>query len=139
MTPSRDERGTVTAFVTIAALGLLLMTGLVADGAGMLATKREAIDHANAAARAGAQAVDEAALRSTRAVRIDSDAAVTAAQRYLTDTGHTGSVRIEGDEVVVTVSVPYRPQLLGIVGIDTRTLIGAGSARLVRGVTGPET
>jgi hypothetical protein len=139
MTSLREERGTVTAFVTVAGLGLLLMTGLVTDGAGMLAAKREAIDHANAAARAGAQAVDEAALRATRSVRIDPGPAAAAAQQYLASTGHEGTVSVQGDRVVVTVSVSYRPQILSLVGVGTRVLSATESARLVRGVTTAET
>lgn len=135
----RDEAGTVTAFVAVAAMGLVLMAGLVTDGAGALAAKREAIDQANAAARAGAQAIDESRLRASRVVLLDPGRAATAAQQYLAATGHTGTVSVQGDRVVVTVRVAYRPQILGLVGVGTRTLAGTGSARPVRGVSQAET
>jgi hypothetical protein len=53
-----DESGMVTAFVVIFTLALVLMAGLVLDGGLALAAKVQAIDDGQAAARAGAQAID---------------------------------------------------------------------------------
>jgi hypothetical protein len=137
MTAGAGERGTVTAFVVVVTTALLAMAALVHDGAGLIATKRLAVDQANAAARAGAQAVDESALRSGRVVRVEPGAAAAAARRYLAGSGYRGTVRVRGDRVEVTVTIAYRPEMLRVIG--ARRISGAGSARLVRGVTGAET
>jgi len=60
----KDE-GMVTAFVVVFTLALLFMAGLVLDGGLTLAAKVQAIDEAQAAARAGAQAVDIPTYRAT--------------------------------------------------------------------------
>lgn len=129
-----DERGMVTGFVAIVTLALFMAAGLVIDGGNLLAVRRQAIDEANAAARAGAQALDVEALRANREVRVDPGAAVGAAEAYLRTARHQGSVTVRGDTVVVTVALPYRTTLLGLVGMGTRTVSGRGEARLVRGV-----
>jgi len=53
-----SESGMVTAFVVVFTLALLVMAGLVLDGGLALSAKVQAIDDAQAAARAGAQAID---------------------------------------------------------------------------------
>src|SRR3546814_2863091 len=60
-----NERGSVTAFVVIMTSALLAMAGLVIDGGYALAAHRRAFNEAEAAARAGAQAVDLDTLRAT--------------------------------------------------------------------------
>src|SRR3546814_19242956 len=52
-----NERGSVTAFVVIMTSALLAMAGMVIDGGYGLAAQRGAFTEAEAAARAGAQAV----------------------------------------------------------------------------------
>src|SRR5438094_10612485 len=98
-----DERGTVTAFVVGFTLALLVVAGLVVDGGGLLASRRVVINEAEAAARAGAQAVDPASLRADGPVVVDTAAAQQRARDYLATTGHTGVVSIKGDTVTVTV------------------------------------
>ena len=53
-----SESGMVTAFVVIFTVALIVMAGLVFDGGLALSVKVQAIDDAQAAARAGAQAID---------------------------------------------------------------------------------
>ena len=72
-----DESGMVTAFVVIFTLALLAMAGLVLDGGLALAAKVQAIDDAQAAARAGAQAIDIPLYRATGQVTLDPGEAVT--------------------------------------------------------------
>lgn len=128
----------MTAFVTIATVGMLMAAGLVLDGGTLLAARREAIDQAAAAARAGAQAVTADSLRH-RARQIDQAAAADAARAHLRRSGHTGTVVVAGDHVRVTVTIRHPMTLLRLVGIDERTVAGTGSARLVRGVSHGET
>lgn len=135
---SRDERGTVTAFVTIVTLAFLMGAGLVLDGGEMLAARRTATVRAEQAARAGAQALDTDALRH-RHHRLDHSAATSAARRFLDQAGVAGTVSVSGERVVVSVRIPTRMRLLTLVGLRTVTVSGSGEARPVRGVRNGET
>lgn len=134
----RDQTGTVTAFVTITTVAMLMAAGLVLDGGNLLAARREAVDRATAAARAGAQALEPDALRH-REHRLDAGAATAAANEHLRRTGHTGSVAVLGDRVRVTVTLQQPMTLLTLVGLRQATVSGSGEARVVRGVTQGET
>ena len=123
-----DEAGMVTAFVVIFTLALLAMAGLVLDGGLALAAKVQAIDDAQAAARAGAQAIDIPLYRTTGQITLNPQAAVADAERYLAASGHTGTVTVTGDQVTVTVSVTQPTQILSIVGIDSIGVSGTGTA-----------
>ena len=123
-----NESGMVTAFVVIFTLALLAMAGLVLDGGLALAAKIGAIDDAQAAARAGAQAIDIPLYRATGQITLNPRAAVADAERYLSASGHTGTVTVAGDQVTVTVSVTQPTQILSIVGIDSIGVSGTGSA-----------
>jgi hypothetical protein len=129
----------VTAFVVIFTFALFLLAGLVIDGGLTLAARIQAIDEAQAAARAGAQAVDVPLFRSTGEVVLDSAQAKGDAQSYLAATGHTGTVQVNGDHVAVTVSITQPMQILGIGGIGSLTVTGRGSATAEHGVSGPGT
>ena len=135
----RDEAGTVTAFVVIFSFALFLLAGLVIDGGLTLAARIQAIDEAQAAARAGAQAVDIALFRSTGEVVLDAAQAKGDAQSYLAATGHSGTVQVNGDNVDVTVSITQPMQILGIGGIGSLTVTGRGNATAEHGVRGPGT
>ena len=132
----RGEEGTVTAFVVIFSFALVLLAGLVIDGGLTLAVKVEAIDEAQAAARAGAQEIDVPLLRSTGQIALDPALATEAAESYLAGAGRTGTVWVTGDEVEVSVSVTQPMQVLGLVGIGSLTVTGRGSAVAAYGVEG---
>ena len=127
------ESGMVTAFVVIFTLALLVMTGLVLDGGLALAAKVQAIDDAQAAARAGAQAIDIPLYRSTGQITLDPTEAAADAETFLAQSGHTGTVAVTGDQVTVTVSVTQPTQILSIVGVDQLTVSGTGSATALQG------
>lgn len=134
----RDE-GSITVFMVGITAALMLMAGLVYDGGQVLAARRLAHDLAGNAARAGAQAVDVTALRSGATPVVDPLGAQAAAEDYLTMIGHEGEVSVSEDRVAVTVRLTKRMVLLQLAGIDERTVTATREARLVRGVTGPET
>jgi hypothetical protein len=134
----RGEDGTVTAFVVSFTLALILLAGLVVDGGLTLAARVQAIDEAQAAARAGAQAIDLAAYRADGPLTLQPDQARQAARDYLATTGHDGTVDVHDNEVDVTVHITQPMQILGIAGISTLTVTGHGSARPEHGVEAPE-
>lgn len=134
----RGEDGVITVFVVGLTLALMLVAGLVYDGGRILAARRQAHDLADNAARAAAQAINVDALRSRAAAIIEPLAAQYAAEAYLARTGHNGGVSVTADRVQVTVSVTTPLALLQLAGIRERTITATGHARIVRGITGPE-
>lgn len=129
-----SERGSVTVLVAVLTMALLLVGGLVVDGGFTLAAQRRAFNEAEAAARAGAQAVDLDALRATGLVQLDPAAAAALADSYLADAGRRGTVQVEGDTVRVSVSFRQPMVILGAVGVGPLEIKGDGEARAVRGV-----
>lgn len=133
-----DDRGSVAPLVLLLVAVILAMTGLAVDGARILAARREAIDTAQSAARAGAQAVDPNALRQGDLI-LDPNAATAEAEAFLAATGHRGSVAVLDGRVEVTVTITRPMPLLSALGIQERTVTGVGTARPVRGVAQAET
>jgi len=128
------EDGTVTAFVVIFTAVLVLFAGLVIDGGLTLAAHVEAINEAQEAARAGAQAIDLAAYRASGELTLNAEQARQAAFAYLASTGHDGTVQIRGDEVDVSVRITQPMQILGIGGLANLAVTGYGAARPEHGV-----
>lgn len=133
-----SEDGAITVFVVALTLALMVVAGLVYDGGRILASRQQARDLADNAARAAAQQVDLDALRAGSPPGLDAAAAEAAARDYLAATGHDGDVIVTGDTVEVTVPITTEMVLLQLAGVEERTVIGTGRARIVRGVTGAE-
>src|ERR1700737_3055187 len=95
-----DEKGMVTAFVVLITLALVMFIGLVLDGGYTLAARREAIDEADGAARAAAQAVN-LQTRTSPTAALDARRAQAAVDLFLGPTGHTGRASVSGDTVTV--------------------------------------
>ncbi|GAB3365863.1 MULTISPECIES: TadE/TadG family type IV pilus assembly protein [Amycolatopsis] len=133
-----DEDGRVTAFVVVLVTAIIAFSGLVLDGGLALAAKIRAIGEAQEAARAGAQAIDLSAYRSSGALRLVPRQATILARQYLAATGESGSVSVAGNTVTVTVTVSQPTQLLGFVGIGSITVTGTGQAQPQRGMSGED-
>ncbi|MGH2604470.1 MAG: pilus assembly protein TadG-related protein, partial [Dehalococcoidia bacterium] len=129
---ARGERGSVSAFVAVIALGLLMVAGLVYDGGQVLAAQATARDLAANAARAGAQEIDLDALRADGVPLLDPDRAVTAARDYLTAAGAEGDVVVEGTTITVTATIR---QEMRILPVPDRVVHATDTARAVPGVT----
>lgn len=130
----RTERGQVTVFVLTLFIALIGTAGLVIDGGLGLAGRVRAMDEAQAAARAGAQAVDQPSYRRTGKVVLDNAAAVGAAQLYIAATGDSADVTVSGDRLHVTVRHTQPMQILSVLGLRSLTLSGDGEARAEQGV-----
>jgi hypothetical protein len=131
---SGNERGAVTAFVVVFTTTLLVVAGLVIDGGFLLAARREAINQAEAAARAGAQAVRTDVLRADGPVTVDPVEARRRVLDYLAGSGHEATVDVAGDTVRVEVSFSKPLTVLGLAGLGRMTIRGSGEAQGVRGV-----
>ena len=114
----QDERGAATIFVVLFTVALLAVAGLVIDGGYALGAKREAMNNAEQAARAGADALNQGALRDGQTM-VDPGRAVNAAQAYLALVGARGTVDIAGGEVTVTVTGQQDTKLLSAVGVGS--------------------
>lgn len=131
---TREEAGQVTAFVVVFVMALMLFAGLVLDGGLVLAAQRRAMNEAEAAARAGAQAVDIASYRASGNFVLDPAKAQRRARAYLAETGHGGEVSVDAGVIAVTVRFDQPMQILGIGGLGSVTVSGSGQARAARGV-----
>ncbi len=131
------EAGSVTVFVAITALGILILCGLVVDGGAKLRAVQQADRIATEAARAAGQALDPAALAGGHAA-LDRQGAVDAATAFLAATQTTGTATIapDGTTVEVTVTSTAPTAFLALIGIGAITVTGHGQATLVHGVTG---
>ena len=129
------EEGSVTVFVTVFMLALLVVAGLVIDGGRMLAARREVANVAESAARAGAQEIDTGAARTSAMVQLDPVAAQRTATSFLAASGYDGTVTVQANTVHVKVTATRRLFILGIAGMRDATLTAKGEARGVRGVS----
>ncbi|GGU39711.1 pilus assembly protein TadG-related protein [Lentzea flava] len=124
----------MTAFIASIMIALLALTGLVLDGGSALAAKVRANGQAEAAARAGAQAIDLTTYRTNNRLQLMPAHAAANAQNFLTSVGATGAVTVAGNTVTVTVTTSQPTQLLGLIGISNLSVHGTGSALPQRGV-----
>lgn len=139
MTPSsrhsrnrlRDERGSISVLAAALVPGLLLIIGLAVDGGAKVQATERADAVAEEAARAGGQALDQAAALRGQ-VRVDPPAAVVAAQAYLDRTHVAGTVTVvDGHTLTVDTTVEQPTAFLDLIGVRTFTVHGHGTAELV--------
>lgn len=131
----RADDGNASAFVLVFLTAILALAGLALDGGLALAAKVKANGQAESAARAGAQAIDLAAYRTTGALHLLPSQAATTARAYLAAEHATGHVTVAGDTVTVTVTTTQPTQLLGLVGISSLAIETEASAHLQRDPT----
>ena len=122
----RLDAGSVSGFVVVITVTVLCCGGLVVDGARIVGAKVSAADHAENAARAGAQQV--VALRSGVWV-IDPVRATKSAKDYLSSHGVAGTVIVTANRVTVTVRSTVQTTLLRLVGISRKT-VGASRSSI---------
>ena len=122
------DRGSITAMVVTMTVALIACAGLTFDGGRLLGARLDAADHAENAARAGAQHVT--AIRDGH-WRLDGPKARAGALDYLASVGVPGDAVVVGDDVTVTVSVHRRMVLLGLGGVGDRTVTATRTARPV--------
>ena len=126
----RGERGASALIVVLFAVALLAVAGLVIDGGYALGAKREAMNSAEQAARAGADALNQGALRDGE-TKVDPGKAVAAAQSYLHSVGAQGTVSVTGGEVSVTVTAHQDTRILTAVGLGSIPVKATATARSI--------
>lgn len=133
----RDDRGAASVLVLGLIVALMVVAGLVVDGGRAVNARAEIMDDAEQAARAGANEIDMASLRSGGAVRVDPVRAQEAARAYLTARGYDGAritVRADQAEVTVTASDDVATALLSLAFIHSFEVQGSASARAAVGI-----
>src|SRR2546423_3383833 len=111
-TRAGDDAGQVTPFVVILTIALIAFAGLVLDAGMALSAKVQALDAAQAAARAGAQQLDVTEYREHNIAQLDPPSAEAAARGWLASAGLDGTVAATVETVTVTVRRSTRTQLL---------------------------
>ncbi len=132
----RDDRGKVTIFFTIIAVGWVGMLGLVVVGGGRIRAYQRADNVAAEAARAAGSAIDAASAVPGGAKLIDTAKATNAALTYLSAAGATGTVTVSADRLHVTVTavISYtNPSGLEFIGGATWQATGTASVTLLIG------
>lgn len=131
----RSDAGSATVFVLGFAVVLFVAAGLSIDGGKAINARERLVDVSAQAARAGAAAVDENALRTRGVVVLDPAAARAAACGYLTTAGYPcPATSVTADTVTVGTYWNMPTNLLGLVGIGTIRVSGNGTARAVTGI-----
>src|SRR6266545_4908651 len=134
-----DDSGQVTPFVVILTIALIAFAGLVLDAGMALSAKVQALDAAQAAARAGAQQLNLVVYRTNNIAELDPPRAEAAARGWLTSAGLDGTVTATTTTVTVTVRRTTRTQLLQLVGVRRLDVSVTATATAIHGVTGPGT
>lgn len=133
----RGERGSVTLLFVLVMPALMIgLVGLVFDGGSVITARRQALNEAEQAARAGAQGVAVEEVRDGGPQELDPARAEAAARAYLDALGRDGDIEVDGDRVRVTVRIQRSRQILPLGPV---TVSATAEARNVRGVVAAET
>lgn len=129
---SGGDRGSLSPFYAVSALGIIMIMGLLVDGGGALNATNRATGLAQEAARAAGQQLNVPAAVQGTEITVDPDAAVAAAQDYLAAQNVTGNVTITdgGQRLEVTVHDTYTTYFAQFVGRSTISVSGTAHARL---------
>jgi Flp pilus assembly protein TadG len=138
----RADRGTLSLFVVLFTPVVVLLAGLLVDGGIAINARERAADVAQQAARAGANDLNVAALRSGT-IQLEDPGACNVATAFVSKYTGIGAtpglctyVPVNGRPgIKVYATVTLRSQLLGLIGIRTFTQTSYGEASPVCGIT----
>lgn len=134
----RAERGSISIFYVLAAVGMAVIVGLGVDLGGMVHAKQRAFDVAAQAARAGGEAIRADQVMAGQPLVLDQAKGKAAAEAYLAAAGLNGSAYVTATTVEVTAHYEWAPVVLGQFGFGAHQFTGTASARLVRALDGSE-
>ena len=137
--PRAGEGGSASVLAALLLLGLVAVSGLVADGGRVLAERRSLQNLADAAAAAGAMQLDASRYRASGgAVSLDRPRARRAAAGYLASApGVTAEVRVAPGAVAVRASRSVDLAFLGALGMGPLTVGASAVAEPRAGVGAP--
>lgn len=125
-----DERGSITPFFVVLVPALVLIIGLVVDGAGKIQANENAQAIASGASRAAANAV-AAQVVANGGISLDNNRAQIAATDYIEASGMTGTVSVVGDRISVSVETSYATKFVSIIGITTLPAEASATAEII--------
>jgi Flp pilus assembly protein TadG len=131
------DRGSSSLFFAALTASLLLVVGLVVDGAGMIKATQQADQLAQQAARAAGQELTADAMTGDP-VTLDKGPARVAAEKYLTHAGATGTVTVSGTKITVEVHTDYHPKFLSMIGVGNLDAEGHAQVDSIRVLNGKE-
>ena len=105
-----DEAGVASVVLVLFTVAFLVVAGVVIDSGYAMAARRQAMHHAEQAARVGSDALNRGALRDG-VTQVDPGRARNRAQAYLAS--------VTGGEVTVTVTGEQDTKILSAVGIGS--------------------
>jgi Flp pilus assembly protein TadG len=120
------ESGVVSAFVLGLMMTFVVCAGLGVDGGRLVANRMELADHAENAARVGAQELTD--LR-TGEPTLDENQARNSASNYLATNNVEGEVLITSNSVTVTVSRDVQMLLLKLFGATNHQITVTRTAK----------
>jgi Flp pilus assembly protein TadG len=133
-----SDQGSATLFIVGVAVAFLAFTGLVVDGGLALASRRDAANVAEEAARAGVQTIDEDRLREDGVVELAPNATGVALAKVPNAIGNatvtSRSAVCAGTQCTVTITIRRSTNLLQLAGIGSTSATVTGRARIARGV-----
>ncbi|MEP1122624.1 MAG: pilus assembly protein TadG-related protein [Ilumatobacter sp.] len=133
--PVADERGGIAPFIVMLLPIFVGLAGLAHDGSQLFAARREAVNVAAAAARAGANDIDEPSIYAADPVLSDTALATATAFAYAEGAETAVASRIDPVRVQVTVTDTVDLTFLGFFGVGSQTVEGTADARLRQAVT----
>jgi Flp pilus assembly protein TadG len=137
----RHQAGQILPLLAILLVVLVTVTGLALDGGQALVARREAQAVADAAARSGAEQLDERSVRAgDTPPRLDPTAAYTAAATYVAiqRPGMLATIVANTRQVDVRISVTIPLTFMRLVGLNGATIEANGTAEPRTGVTQAE-
>lgn len=125
-----DERGSITPMFVVFVPALVLVIGLVVDGAGKIQANEHAQSIASGASRAAANAVASEVIVNG-GLSLDNHRAQIAAHDYIEAAGMTGTVTVTGNEIQVTVETTYATKFISIVGVTSLPAEASATAEII--------
>ena len=129
--PTSGDDGSVSIWMIGLVTATFLMIALVLDGGAMLRKRSDTFGIAAAAARAGAQQLDQRQAIEGHAV-LDPNAAEQAALSYLHKHQLTGTVQVTGDLVTVDAQSTAQLQMFKALGGGPVSFHATATARAVK-------
>ena len=132
----RSERGSISPFILLLLPALVGLAGLAYDGGNLFAARREAVNVAAAAARAGANDLDEASIYAGDPELAPSAIGTALAFAFGQGSDSASARQVDTDLLEVSVDRSVDMEFLGLFGIGSQTVSGTAQARVRDGVTG---
>jgi Flp pilus assembly protein TadG len=140
MRDSRRDKGSVTIWLALASVVMIVLVGVAVDLSGQVYAQQHARDIAAQAARTAGQQIDASLGVRGIGAQTNTAQAIAAATSYIAAAGMEGDASITGGGTTITVRVvdTYETKFLSIIGLTSLRVTGSAETRVVRVVGGVE-